>query len=687
MNRLCSRGCRLALALGTLAVLSLPLQAHAQSRQKYTVTIQDEVAGAVHAVTDERGNVAVDFSYRNNGRGPDLKEQFSLGALGTPVAYSGTGKSTFGNPIRETYAWQDGRGRWTALVDQGDKPVDAGALYVPVEGSPLFYAQLARSLLLRPEAVATTVAGGRVSLERLADMKLAAPSGEVQVALYALIGIDATPWYYWLRDDGDRAFFADVSPWMEVVAEGFEAQGRALLARQLQAQSERLQTLQQRLARPMPGLTVIRNVRWFDSRAAEMRGPSDVSIYDGRITAIAAAGSAHREPAQTIDGSGHTLLPGLYDMHGHVDEDSGLLHLAAGVTSARDPASKNDKLAQLRGRVDAGMIPGPRIQAMGFIEGRSPYSERSGIVVDSLEAAKAAVDWYAERGFIQLKLYNSFKPEWVKPLADHAHAKGLRVGGHVPAFMRAEEAVRDGYDELHHINQVMLNFFVKREEDTRTLLRFSLVGDQAHDLDLDAAPAQDFLRLLRERGTVVDLTLTAFESMYLQRDGQPSPSFGMIAEHMPVAVRRWLLSAQSEINDGNAARYAASYAKMLAYVGRMHATGVALVAGTDTWAGFGLHRELELYVKAGITPLQVLKIATWNGAMYTQTLDQRGSIERGKLADLVLVEGDPSTNISDIRRTRLVLKGGVAYAPERIYVELGIRPFVPAATIVTTASR
>jgi imidazolonepropionase-like amidohydrolase len=324
---------------------------------------------------------------------------------------------------------------------------------------------------------------------------------------------------------------------------------------------------------------------------------------------------------------------------------------------------------------------------MGFIEGRSPYSERSGFVVDSLEAAKSAVDWYAERGFIQLKLYNSFKPEWVKPLTDYAHAKGMRVGGHVPAFMRAEEAVRAGYDELHHINQVMLNFLVKREDDTRTLLRFSLVGEQAQALDLDAAPAQDFLRLLRERGTVVDLTLTAFEPMYLQRDGQPSPSFGMLAEHMPVAVRRWLRSAQSEINDGNAARYAASFAKMLAYVGRMHAAGVALVAGTDTWAGFGLHRELELYVQAGIPPLQVLSIATWNGAKYTQTLEQRGSIERGKLADLVLVDGDPSIDITAIRRIGLVLKGGVAYAPERIYESLGIRPFVPAASIDTAASR
>jgi hypothetical protein len=662
--------------------MGMPLQSRAQTQQRYTVTIQREVAGALVSSTDRQGKVSVEFSYRNNGRGPDLKEEFSVDVRGAPVAYAGRGKSTFGNEIREDYAWQAGRGRWTSLVDRGDKPVEAGALYVPIEGSPLFGAQLVRSLLLRPGGTAPSVARGKFSVERLAELRLASPAGEVPVALYALIGVDATPWHFWLRDDGDKAYFADVSPWMETVAQGFEAHGSVLLARQLQAQTERLQRLQQRLSRPLPGLTVIRNVRWFDSASAVMRGPSDVSLYDGRISAIEPAGASHREPAQTIDGSGKTLLPGLFDMHGHMGEEDGLLQLAAGVTSVRDPASINDKAEQLRRKIDAGVLPGPRIQAMGFIEGRSPFSARSGFVVDSLDAAKAAVDWYAERGFIQLKLYNSFTPEWVKPVAEYAHAKGLRVGGHVPAFMRAEEAVRDGFDEIHHINQVMLNFLVKPDDDTRTLLRFSLVGERARELDLDGPQAQGFLRLMRERGTVVDVTLTAFEPAYLQRNGQPNPSFGMIAEHMPVAVQRWLLSASSEINDENAVRYRESYAKMLAYVGRMHAAGVPLLAGTDTWTGFGLHRELELYVMAGIAPLQVLRIATWNGAKYTQTLDSRGSIQRGKLADLVLIEGDPSTNISDIRKTSLVIKGDVAYAPAQVYEAIGIRPFVPAATIV-----
>ena len=135
------------------------------------------------------------------------------------------------------------------------------------------------------------------------------------------------------------------------------------------------------------------------------------------------------------------------------------------------------------------------------------------------------------------------------------------------------------------------------------------------------------------------------------------------------------------VNEGNAARYAASYERMLALIGLMHKAGVPLVAGTDNWAGFSLHRELELYVKAGIPAPEVLRIATWNGARYSGSAAEAGSIEVGKRADLVLVDGDPSVNISDIRKLSLVLKAGVAYSPAEIFEAVGVRPFVAGAAI------
>lgn len=129
-------------------------------------------------------------------------------------------------------------------------------------------------------------------------------------------------------------------------------------------------------------------------------------------------------------------------------------------------------------------------------------------------------------------------------------------------------------------------------------------------------------------------------------------------------------------------RYRQSYANMLRLVGLMHQAGVPLLAGTDDFAGFTLQRELELYVKAGIPAGEVLKIATYSAAKHAGTLSESGSIERGKLADLVLVDGDPAKRIEDIRRVSLVIKGGVALAPDALYEALGITPFVVAAPVV-----
>ena len=261
-------------------------------------------------------------------------------------------------------------------------------------------------------------------------------------------------------------------------------------------------------------------------------------------------------------------------------------------------------------------------------------------------------------------------------MAAHAHALGLRVSGHIPAFMRAEQAVRAGYDEVQHINQVMLNFLVGPADDTRTLLRFTLVGDKAHTIDLDGPAVRRFIALLRERGTVVDPTAAAFEAGYLQRSGEPNPSFAMVADHMPPAVQRGWRFNSTDVNDGNAARYRASYETMLRMIGRLYRAGVPLVAGTDDVAGFTLHREFELYVKAGIPPAEVLRIATFNAARWLGLAGETGSIAPGKRADVILVDGDPTRDISVMRKVSLVLTDGAMIFPAEVYEALGVRRFV-----------
>ncbi len=640
----------------------------------YVVLGQNEVAGHLRVQTAPDGRIETDYSYRDNGRGPDLKESFRLAANGAPRDYRGRGRSTMGAEIAEDFDVAAARARWHSRADGGEAPAAEDFVFIPLEASPGYYGALVSMLLARADGSAATLGGLRIRAEILARLTPDAATGPL--ALVAVTGADAQPWYYWVRDDATHALVAITWPSWAVLLKGSEAIAPALLARQQQAADERLMQLRQRLARPLDGVTLIRNVRWFDAPAARMRGPSDVWISQGRIDAITEPGALRVLPERAIDGRGQTLLPGLWDMHAHLWSEDGLAHLAAGVTSVRDPGNDNVELQRLRTRIDRGEVIGPRVHAAGFIEGKSPYSSRSGIVAETLDEALDALSWYACHGFVGIKLYNSIKPEWVRPLTDKAHRLGLHVNGHVPAFMLAEQAVRGGYDELTHINQVMLNFVTQPGDDSRTLLRFQRVGSDARAVDLASPAVKRFIALLRERHTVVDPTLAAFEAMFTQAQGELDPTLGSVAGHLPVLWQRQMRSAPMDLGGDKLASYRASYAKMLALTRDMHRGGATLVAGTDTTAGLGLHRELALYVKAGIPAPEVLRIATWNGARVAKASEQRGRIARGQSADLVLVDGDPSVDIEQLRRASLVIQGQVAYVPAELYEAMGFKPFV-----------
>jgi hypothetical protein len=245
----------------------------------------------------------------------------------------------------------------------------------------------------------------------------------------------------------------------------------------------------------------------------------------------------------------------------------------------------------------------------------------------------------------------------------------------VPAFSRSAQVVRDGYDELQHINQMVLNFVSDPDTDSRTIVRFSLVGERARNIDLDSPAVRDFIALLVEHQTVVDATMGTFEGSYTQKPGETDPSLAAVADHMPFATQRaWRINS-TDVSGGKLETYRESWQRMMQLLGRLYDGGVTLVAGTDSLAGFMLHRELELYVQAGIPPGEAIRIATENGARYTGVLSDRGSIERGKRADLILVDGDPTKSISDIRRVSYVLKDGVGYSPADLYESFGIRRF------------
>jgi imidazolonepropionase-like amidohydrolase len=171
----------------------------------------------------------------------------------------------------------------------------------------------------------------------------------------------------------------------------------------------------------------------------------------------------------------------------------------------------------------------------------------------------------------------------------------------------------------------------------------------------------------------VDPTLVAFEGMFLDRPGQMSHSYGAVGDRFPAQVRRGLFYGGLEVPAGMDQRYKDSFRQMQKMTRVLYEAGVPIVAGTDELAGFALHRELELYVDAGIPAPKVLQIATLGAARVMKKDGELGSIAPGKLADLILVEGDPSKQISDLRRVRMVIKDGVRFVVSELDAALGVR--------------
>lgn len=650
----------------------------------HIITIQNKVAGKQTVTKLAGGKIKTEFSYRENGRGPDIFEEITVDGNGQMTYFNATGKSTFGAPIAETFTRKNGKATWQSKADTGAAAGAASSMYVPVESSMETSAITARALLKAKDGKLDALPSGQLSISKILDSTVTNDKVKKPVTLYAITGFGLEPTYLWMWKTANPAtsgMLGVVSPGFSALESGWESNAEALLKLQLQADGITLKKLADNYVKKPTGLTVFRNIRWFDSEAAQMRGPSDVYINRGKIAAVYPASSTIRDAATVIDGTGRTLLPGLFDMHGHTAPWDAVLQVAGGVTTLRDMGNINEALADLTTKIDAGASIGPHIVPTGFIEGDSPYKASSGITVKNVDEAKRAIGFYSQNGFRQIKLYNSMRPEWIAPITAYAKERGIRVSGHIPAFMRAEEAVRAGYDEIQHINQVILNFLVKGDDDTRTLLRFYLVGDNANQIDLESAQVKDFIKLLVERKTAVDPTMTAFEAMFLQRQGAANPSFKFVANNVPPTIRRAWLTNSMDVTDKNEAAFKKSYQKLMEFVKLMHQAGVPLLAGTDDIAGFTLHRELELYVMAGIPPAEVLKIATWNGAKYSQVLERTGSITVGKDADLILVEGDPSKNISDIRKVSLVMKSGAIHFPSELYSTLGVKPFVAAPTL------
>ena len=347
----------------------------------------------------------------------------------------------------------------------------------------------------------------------------------------------------------------------------------------------------------------------------------------------------------------------------------------AGVTSVRDMGNSNDVLSNLIEDIDSGKLAGPRITRLGMIEGKSPFNNNNGYLVENEAQALEAVQAYADQGFYGVKLYNSMNGDWAPAIVNKAHELNLHVAGHVPAFSNANAMIKAGFDEMTHINQVMLGWVLEPEEDTRTLLRLTAL-QRLPELDLNSAAVQETLDLMVANNTAIDPTFAIHEALLLGRNGTTSVGALDYIEHMPANVQRSAKVAWASIaNDAEDTAYRLAYEKIVATLKLMKERGIFMVAGTDLGGAFNMHRELELYQQLGYTPAELLKLSSYDMAQYLGHSD-RGAIEPGMLADFFLIPNDPTKDLKAIKTISLVSRGGVFYYPTEIYPEFGIKPFV-----------
>jgi imidazolonepropionase-like amidohydrolase len=649
---------------------SSPAAAAKDTGFRYTFLTMGNKAGFEQHTRNADGSWQIHFEFNDRGRGPSIDQKIVAGKDSIPTRMEIKGHDYYKSPVDEHFSLQDGKATWKNRSEQGEKNIATKAFYVSLNGDDI--ALFVPALLAAPGHKLPLLPEGEASIEKRGELQISANGKSRTVVQYAVSGLGFSPFPVWFDKDG--AFFGSVSSWSSLIREGWEPAADDLVKAQDKFANERALSLARTLAHKPSRPLVLVHANLFDSEAAQALPNRTVVVTGNRITAVGQDGAVKLPPnAEIIDASGKTLLPGLWDMHVHLSPGDGLLDMACGVTSVRDLANDTDALLAMRKRFDKGTEIGPRVVMAGFIDGRGPYQGPTKVFADSEEEARSAIENYARLGYIQIKVYSSLKPELLPKIVELAHAHGMRVSGHVPSGMNAEQFVRAGVDEIQHMNFIFLNF-MPQVKDTRTPARFTEVAAHGAEIDPRSEQVRTFIQLLNEHKIVVDPTLSIFEGMFDDRPAKMAAGYAAVAASMPAQVRRGFLYGGLEVPEGMDQRYRDSFQRMLDMAKAFYDSGVPIVAGTDSLAGFTLHRELEVYEKAGIPAAKVLQIATLGAARVVKRDAELGSIAPGKLADMILVEGNPSEHISDIRRVRTVIKNGMIYQAADLDHALGVRP-------------
>lgn len=395
--------------------------------------------------------------------------------------------------------------------------------------------------------------------------------------------------------------------------------------------------------------------------------PDAAIVVDGdRIVAAGPRAKVAVPPGATvIDVTGKYVIPGLWDMHAHVEQvEQGAVYLAAGVTTVRDMGNILEFITGVRDAIDAGKGLGPRVIVEGLVDGEGPAALGT-VRIATLADVAPTIDRLKKAGCRDVKVYSSIAPSLVKPIVAYAHAHGMRVVGHVPDDTTSSDVVEAGYDSISHI-AYLFDAAIPRKE-ARALSRDEHYARLAA-VNLGSLTMRKELALLASHQVVVDDTISLYEQLFHtpEEDAKLEPGIATLPRELEATL--------GGIPPVAAAGAHAAFDKYVALLHELHARGIPVVAGTDiNVPGHSLHRELELYVKAGMSPLEALQAATIVPARFMRMDKELGTVQPGKRADLVVLDGDPLADVSNVRRTTLVVARGKAYAPNELWKLVGFR--------------
>jgi imidazolonepropionase-like amidohydrolase len=435
---------------------------------------------------------------------------------------------------------------------------------------------------------------------------------------------------------------------------------------------------------------VLNHVRVIDGTGAATMEDQRIDIENGKITRVQSAKLRNAYPpnAKVLDLTGHTVIPGLVGMHEHLfyptpgdgpghqqmygemADSAPRLYLAGGVTTARTTGSVEPYTdLALKAAIDAGETPGPKLLITGpYLEGTPSLGPQLHSLTGPEDAART-VDYWADEGVTNYKAYMHITVDELKTAIDHAHARGLKVTGHLCSvgFTKAAEL---GIDDLEHGLVVDTEFAPDKKEGVCPGQREPMTA-MAKSLDVNGPQVQAMIHTLVEHHVAVTSTLAIFESIVPNRPPMQQEE----APRREMATEAWsdFATTRAEIaEDGDSSNWPALLKKEMQFERSFVKAGGLLLAGCDPTGyggilpGFGDQRGMELLVEAGFTPVEAIHIATENGAIYLGEQEHVGSVAEGRAADLVVIDGNPAVKIEDVEKVETVFKDGVGYDPAKL---------------------